>query len=338
MQTWPAEVASILEDLGFLGIGNHTYAARLNDIYALLMLDGALGNSLELFAAAWTPGLRDRDAESPPIALHSLPVSDRVSLNSVGSDAGQTYWTKSEFIESNTASAQLIELIHEVALPWFHALKDREGLAQILKEHETSGQLTIDPSPSQPHLEFAQRLAMHELRGNVHFRCYSSSSYAQGPGRLLAQFMESAGFSADITNGTRFYRYRADANLYDVILPRLIAYGARIIFDLFTWVPEFILAHQIEALPEDLININGGVLCQSGIDFYPYLTHRCSIPFDEHWLDQVSLRIREHALPWFETIHDRQTLIESVREDFRPLLDQSLMGNTTLREMLLGQI
>lgn len=335
---WPKLAEKTLIEKGFRAIESGVYASRFRDNYYLLVMKGGGGEIAKLYAAVWTPGMIVEGNELDLKAIYNLPVGGAVSLNSVGSDAGETYWMDDEIADEASFGSQLIDLIDEIAIPWFCAFQGRKDLSDAITINELSIEIELDERAECAGDELGIRLESDGIHCGDKYERYSNKAFLEGPVDTLAKALHECGFVLNISNGVRFYRHRRDANLYDIIYPRLIAFGARIIFDLFVWVPEFELAHHVDELPEDLLIVNGGVLSDSGIQAYPFLNERCSIPFGSKWINSVTNRINSIAIPWYDSIDDRQALLSSVREDYRPLLGRSFAGSKSLSQMIMGQI
>ncbi len=338
MMKWPKVAEELLIENGFHAIEKGVYASRSADLYYLLALRGGGGELVKVHAAVWAPGLSAEGREVAYSDIYSLPIGGAVSQNSVGSDAGETYWVDDEVDDEAGFGDQLVELINEIALPWFCAFRGRDDLSDTFTIEGDSIEFVVNNRVKSTGDELGFHLEDSGRSCDDEYKRYSNKAFLEGPAGDLGKALSELGFQSSISDGARYYRYRSDIGLYDVLYPRCIAFGARLILDLFIWVPEFEMVHHVDELPEDLLVVNGGVLSDSGIQAYPYLTERCSVPFHGDWLNTVTTRINNIAIPWFDSIGDRQGLLSSVREDFRPLLERSFMGSTSLGQMILGQI
>ncbi|MCU7808580.1 MAG: hypothetical protein KZQ73_12045 [Candidatus Thiodiazotropha sp. (ex Semelilucina semeliformis)] len=335
---WPKFVEDVLIEKRFREVEKGLYALKSNDLYYLLALRGGEGELAKLHAAVWAPGLSTGGKDIAYSDIYSLPIGGAVSQNSVGSDAGQAYWVADEVADETGFASQLVELINEIVLPWFCAFKGRNDLSGAFTIEGETIAFEVNDRVECAGDELGIHLENSGISCNDAYKRYSNKAFLEGPAEVLGKALGEFGFQSSISDGIRYYRYRSDIGLYDILYPRCIAFGARLILDLFILVPEFELAHHVDELPEDLLVVNGGVLADSGIQAYPYLTERCSVPFHSDWVNSVTTRITSIALPWFDSIGDRQGLLSSVREDFRPLLGTSFVGSTSLSQMILGQI
>ncbi|MET0044895.1 MAG: hypothetical protein ABW100_15410 [Candidatus Thiodiazotropha sp. 6PLUC3] len=336
--TWPKLVEDVLIEKGFREVEKGLYASKSRDLYYLLALRGGGSELIKLHAAVWTPGMTAGGSEIVYSDVYSLPIGGGVSQNSVGSDAGETYWLDDEVADEPGFANQLVELVNEIVLPWFCVFQGRDDLSDTFTIDGESIVFEVNDRVKCTGDELGIRFDNGGLSCNDTYKRYSNKAFLEGPAGILGEALSEFGFQSSISDGIRYYRHRSDIGLYDILYPRCIAFGTRIILDLFIWVPEFELAHHVDELPQDLLIANGGVLSDSGIQVYPYLTERCSLPFHDDWVNSVTTRITNIALPWFDSIGNRQELLSSVREDFRPLLGTSFVGSTSLRQMILGQI
>lgn len=333
----PLIVKEQLESSGFIEYSKTTYVKKNGDLFYVLSMDGEPDEILKVYAAVWVPELQDNvDCDRLPKDFSS-PVFGALSLNAVGTGAGDHYWTLEEIATGSQGEQEMLDCINNIALPWFCAFSDRKRLAQTLEELDLQAESDSVRQAECGQVNFGIDFNESPLC-DVAYQRYSLASFLAKHEKALTDALAARGFLPSINDSIRFYRRRDDANIYDILYPRLIGFGTRIILDAFTWVPEFEMVTEVDDLPEDLMVINGGVIGTSNLIAYPFINEYCSIAFSDQWLDEVLQRVDKVAGPWFESITDRNAFLQSVTDEYRLMLDRPLIGNTTIEDMILARI
>ncbi len=336
MIEWPENIKRRFITLGFEGCGKSLYIRQQAGLAYLVSLEGG-GNDLIRMYAAVCLSEQVKAVTSSRGNLHQLPLGGGVSMNAVGSGGGDFYWVEEEVLQNpSTFEGQLNHCIEDIMLPWFCAFPDRSEVLKVLEHeevvvsgkerHSSTQDISAVPTPTVQGGSLCSR----------DYARYSQQDFLRENLEVLSSALGDLGFQPNICDGIRYFRWREQANLVDVIYLRLIGFGSRLISEVFIWVPEFIGEKSFNSLPEDLMIVNGGVLAGDHIEFYPYLRTTCSQAFDEYWFDELQHRLREVAVPWFDSIRDRADLISHVRRDMKPVLDDPIVEDVSLRKMILS--
>ncbi len=335
MNEWPVSIEKKLVSLGFDRFSGSLFGYRNCNIIYLIMLQGGGDELIRVYTAIGSSAELGYGALKPEDIM-SLPVAGAVSLNSVGSDAGNLYWTEDEIRVDPTFECQLEHCINDIAIPWFCAFSDEATLLDAIEELGSENQKEVIQS-SKCALEGNDLVRLQSAPFCDHpYARYNKEVLQKEWLPIVDEALSTFDFVFDGSTGMRFYRYRADEDLYDILSLRLIGFGTRIIVDAFIWIPEFDMEDHDGVLPDDLMGISGGVLGGDDIEFYPLLRETCSLPFDKTWMDELCRRVEKVALPWFDSITTRQDLLSNLRMDLLSMLDEPLDGKTTIRSMILS--
>ena len=334
MIVWPVDSKERIAALGFEACGKTLYVRQEAGVAYLLALEGGGSDLIRMYAAVCL----SEQAGSETISrgdLRLLPVGGAVSMNAVGPGGGDFYWVEEEVLQSPSRfEEQLSHCIEKIVLPWFCAFPDR---AEVLKAMEQEG-VDVSREERRSPRQDDSKVSTPTVQGGSfcprHYARYAQESFLRENLEDLSAALGDLGFQPDVRHGVRYVRWREQANLVDVVYSRLIGFGTRLVSEVFVWVPEFNGEKRFNALPEDLLIVNGGVLAGDHIEFYPYLRTTCSQAFDDCWLDELQRRLREIAVPWFDSIRDRDSLLSHVRSDMKAILDDPIVEDVSLRKMI----